>query len=105
MPAFKGGIAKVVIERTIKRITLTILYTARPGVVIGKVFTEVDRSGRIGETYRQWDVQINIFEIKRPELDAPAWWVEINRSQQHFGSNILPSCHEAVNCFIHASRR
>jgi len=38
----KGGIAKVVIERTIKRITLTI-HTARPGVVIGKGGTEVDK--------------------------------------------------------------
>jgi small subunit ribosomal protein S3 len=65
----KGGIAKVVIERTIKRITLTI-HTARPGVVIGKGGTEVDK---IKEELKQLtgkDVQINIFEIKRPELDA-----------------------------------
>ncbi len=65
----KGGIAKVVIERTIKRITLTI-HTARPGVVIGKGGTEVDK---IKEELKQLtgkDVQINIYEIKRPELDA-----------------------------------
>jgi small subunit ribosomal protein S3 len=65
----KGGIAKVVIERTLKRITLTI-HTARPGVVIGKGGTEVDK---IKEELKQLtgkDVQINIFEIKRPELDA-----------------------------------
>ncbi|WP_109832163.1 30S ribosomal protein S3 [Reichenbachiella versicolor] len=65
----KGGIAKVVIERTIKRITLTI-HTARPGVVIGKGGSEVDK---IKEELKQLtgkDLQINIFEIKRPELDA-----------------------------------
>ena len=37
----KGGISKIIIERTIKRITLTI-HTARPGVVIGKGGSEVD---------------------------------------------------------------
>jgi small subunit ribosomal protein S3 len=65
----KGGIAKVVIERTLKRITLTI-HTARPGVVIGKGGNEVDK---IKEELKQLtgkDVQINIFEIKRPELDS-----------------------------------
>lgn len=65
----KGGISKVVIERTLKRITLTV-HTARPGVVIGKGGSEVDK---IKEELKQLtgkDVQINIFEIKRPELDA-----------------------------------
>ncbi len=65
----KGGISKIIIERTIKRITLTI-HTARPGVVIGKGGSEVDL---IKEELKQLsgkDVQINIFEIKRPELDA-----------------------------------
>ena len=65
----KGGISKIIIERTLKRITLTI-HTARPGVVIGKGGSEVDK---IKEELKQLtgkDVQINIFEIKRPELDA-----------------------------------
>lgn len=65
----KGGISRVVIERTLKRITLTI-HTARPGVVIGKGGGEVDK---IKEELKQLsgkDVQINIFEVKRPELDA-----------------------------------
>ncbi|NOT74532.1 MAG: 30S ribosomal protein S3 [Cyclobacteriaceae bacterium] len=65
----KGGIAKVVIERTIKRITLTI-HTARPGVVIGKGGTEVDKIKEELKKLTGKDVQINIFEIKRPELDA-----------------------------------
>ena len=65
----KGGIAKVVIERTLKRITLTI-HTARPGVVIGKGGTEVDKIKEELKKLTGKDVQINTFEIKRPELDA-----------------------------------
>jgi small subunit ribosomal protein S3 len=65
----KGGIAKVVIERTLKRITLTI-HTARPGVVIGKGGNEVDKIKEELKQLTNKDVQINIFEIKRPELDA-----------------------------------
>ena len=65
----KGGIAKIVIERTLKRITLTI-HTARPGVVIGKGGTEVDKIKEELKKLTGKDVQINIFEIKRPELDA-----------------------------------
>ena len=66
----KGGIAKVVIERsTSKRITITI-HTARPGVVIGKGGTEVDKIKEELKKLTKKDVQINIFEIKRPELDA-----------------------------------
>ncbi|MCX2745036.1 30S ribosomal protein S3 [Mangrovivirga sp. M17] len=65
----KGGISKIVIERTLKRITLTI-HTARPGVVIGKGGSEVDRIKEELKKLTGKDVQINIFEIKRPELDA-----------------------------------
>ena len=65
----KGGVSKVVIERTIKRITLTI-HTARPGVVIGKGGAEVDKIKEELKRITGKDLQINIFEIKRPELDA-----------------------------------
>ena len=65
----RGGISKVIIERTIKRITLTI-HTARPGVVIGKGGSEVDRLKEELKKLTGKDVQINIYEIKRPELDA-----------------------------------
>ena len=65
----KGGISKVVIERTLKRITLTV-HTARPGVVIGKGGSEVDKIKEELKKLTGKDVQINIFEIKRPELDA-----------------------------------
>jgi small subunit ribosomal protein S3 len=65
----KGGISKIIIERTLKRITITI-HTARPGVVIGKGGAEVDRIKEELKKITGKDVQINIYEIKRPELDA-----------------------------------
>jgi small subunit ribosomal protein S3 len=65
----KGAISKVVIERTLKRITLTI-HTARPGIVIGKGGNEVDKIKEELKKITGKDVQINIFEIKRPEIDA-----------------------------------
>ena len=65
----KGSISKIVIERTLKRVTLTI-HTARPGVVIGKGGAEVDLIKEELKKLIGKDVQINIYEIKRPELDA-----------------------------------
>ncbi|WP_373512225.1 30S ribosomal protein S3 [Persicitalea sp.] len=65
----KGSISKVVIERTLKRVTLTI-HTARPGIVIGKGGSEVDRIKEELKSITGKDVQINIYEIKRPETDA-----------------------------------
>ncbi|NNE25941.1 MAG: 30S ribosomal protein S3 [Saprospiraceae bacterium] len=65
----KGGIARIIIERTMKRITVTV-HTSRPGIIIGKGGQEVDR---IREELRKLtgkDVQINIVEIRKPELDA-----------------------------------
>ncbi|MCC7232085.1 MAG: 30S ribosomal protein S3 [Bacteroidia bacterium] len=65
----KGGVAKIVIERTMKMITVTI-HTARPGIVIGKGGQEVDKLKEELKKLTRKDVQINIFEIKRPEQDA-----------------------------------
>jgi small subunit ribosomal protein S3 len=65
----KASISKIVIERTLKYITVTI-NTARPGVIIGKAGQEVDRLKEELKKLTGKDVQINIFEIKRPELDA-----------------------------------
>ncbi|EAY30190.1 30S ribosomal protein S3 [Microscilla marina] len=65
----KGGISRIIIERTLKRITLTI-HTARPGVVIGRGGAEVDKIKEELKKLTSKDVQINIFEVKRPELDA-----------------------------------
>ena len=65
----KGGIARIIIERTLKRITLTI-HTSRPGIVIGKGGKEVDTLREELKKLTSKDVQINIVEIRKPELDA-----------------------------------
>lgn len=65
----KGGIARVVIERTLKRITVTV-HTSRPGLVIGKGGNEVDKLKEELKKLTGKDVQINIYEIRRPELEA-----------------------------------
>ncbi len=65
----KASISKIIIERTLKLITVTV-HTARPGIIIGKGGQEVDKLKEELRKITQKDVQINIFEIKRPELDA-----------------------------------
>ena len=65
----KGGIARIVIERTLKRVTVTI-HTARPGIIIGKGGQEVDRVKEELKKLTGKDVQININEIRKPEMDA-----------------------------------
>jgi len=65
----KGGISKMIIERTLKRITVT-LHTSRPGIIIGRGGFEVDKLKEELKKLTGKDVQINIVEIKRPELDA-----------------------------------
>ncbi len=65
----KAGISKIVIERTLKLITVTI-NTARPGIIIGKGGQEVDKLKEELKKITNKDVQINISEIKRPEMDA-----------------------------------
>src|SRR5436190_10030972 len=65
----KGNISKIVIERTLKLVTVTI-NTARPGIIIGKGGKEVDKLKEELKKLTKKEIQINIFEIKRPELDA-----------------------------------
>jgi len=65
----KGGVSRVVIERTMKRVTVTI-HTSRPGIIIGRGGTEVDRVKEELKKITGKDVQINIVEIRRPELEA-----------------------------------
>ena len=65
----KAGIAKIYIERTLKLVTVTI-NTARPGLIIGKMGAEVDKLKEELKKITNKDVQINISEIKRPELYA-----------------------------------
>ncbi len=65
----KASVSRVIIERTLKLVTLTIT-TARPGIIIGKGGQEVDKLKEELKKITGKEVQINIFEIKRPELDA-----------------------------------
>lgn len=65
----RASVSRVVIERTPKQITLTI-HTARPGIVIGRKGSEVDKLKEELQRITGKDVQLNINEIKRPELDA-----------------------------------
>ena len=64
-----ASVARVVIERTLKLVTITIC-TSRPGIIIGKGGPEVDRLKEELKQLTDKDVQINIFEVRRPELDA-----------------------------------
>ena len=61
----KAGVSRIYIDRTLKLVTVTVT-TARPGIIIGKGGQEVEELKKITGK----EVQINIFEIKRPELDA-----------------------------------
>ena len=65
----KASVSRVIIERTLKLVTITIT-TARPGIIIGKGGQEVDKLKEELKKITDKDVQINIHEIKRPELDA-----------------------------------
>ncbi|MDD2288952.1 MAG: 30S ribosomal protein S3 [Bacteroidales bacterium] len=65
----KASLSRIVIERTLKLITVTI-HTARPGIIIGKGGQEVDKLKEELKKISNKEVQINIFEVKRPELDA-----------------------------------
>ena len=66
----KGGVARIVIERTLGKLIVTI-HTSKPGIIIGKGGQEVDRiKEELKKLTGNQDVQINIMEIRRPELDA-----------------------------------
>ena len=65
----KASVSRVIIERTLKLVTITIT-TARPGIIIGKGGQEVDKLKEELRKLTNKDIQLNIIEIKRPELDA-----------------------------------
>ncbi len=65
----KASVSRVIIERTLKLITVTVT-TARPGIIIGKGGQEVDKLKEELKKITNKEVQINIYEIKRPEVDA-----------------------------------
>ena len=61
----KASVSKIVIERTLKLITVTV-HTARPGIIIGKGGQEVDKLKEELKNITGKEVQINIFEAKTP---------------------------------------
>lgn len=65
----KCSVSRIVIERTLKLITITIC-TSRPGLIIGKGGQDVEKLKEELRKITDKDVQINVFEVKRPELDA-----------------------------------
>lgn len=65
----KCSVSRVVIERTLKLITITVC-TSRPGLIIGKGGQDVEALKKELAKITDKDVQINVYEIKRPELDA-----------------------------------
>tara|TARA_B100000424_G_scaffold80274_1_gene60096 strand:- start:410 stop:1111 length:702 start_codon:yes stop_codon:yes gene_type:complete len=64
-----ASVSRIIIERTLKLITITIT-TARPGIIIGKAGQEVDKLKEELKKISKKDIQLNIVEIKRPELEA-----------------------------------
>ena len=65
----KASVSKIVIERTLKLVTITIC-TSRPGFIIGKGGEQVEALKKELKKVTDKDVQINIYEVKRPDLDA-----------------------------------
>lgn len=65
----KASVSRIIIERTLKMVTVTIC-TARPGMIIGKGGEDVKNLQEELKKLTDKDVQINIHEVKRPELDA-----------------------------------
>ena len=65
----KASVSRIIIERTLKMVTVTIC-TSRPGMIIGKGGKDVDGLREELKKLTGKDVQVNIYEIKRPELDA-----------------------------------
>ncbi len=65
----KGGISRIIIERTLKRITLTV-HTSRPGIIIGKGGSEIDLIKEEVKSLFDTEVQINVVQVMKPELDA-----------------------------------
>ena len=89
----KASVSNVIIERTLKLITITIT-TARPGIIIGKAGQEVDKLKEELKKITNKDIQINIFEIKSQE--NPIFRVEVFHPE--ISSKITMFCY--VCCFV-----
>ena len=101
----RAGIAKVEIERTRDRVRVDI-HTARPGIVIGRRGAEADRLRTELEKLTGKQVQLNILEVKNPEVDAQL--VAPGRRRAAHPSRAVPSrdaqghaVHHALRCQGH----
>ena len=65
----KASLSRIIIERTLKLVTVTI-YAARPGFIIGKCGSDIDKLKEDLKKVTGKDVQINVYEVKKPEVDA-----------------------------------
>lgn len=97
----KASLSRIIIERTLKLVTITVC-TARPGMIIGKGGQEVDKLKEELKKITDKDVQINIFEVKRPDVDAVI--VANNIARQVEGKMAYRSCRKNGNCFYRESR-
>lgn len=73
-----ASVSRIVIERTLKLVTITVC-TSRPGMIIGQAGKEVDKLKEELKKVTDKDVQINIYEVKRPELDSQIVAAQIAR--------------------------
>jgi len=64
-----AGVSKILIERTGKKVSVSI-YTARPGVVIGKKGADIDKIKKDLSAFTKDEVTVNIVEVRKPEIDA-----------------------------------
>ena len=95
----KASVSRIVIERTLKLVTITIC-TARPGIVIGKGGQDVDKlKEELKKLYKK-DIQINIFEVKKPELDATIVGKNIASQIEH-----MMACRRAIKMAIQSTMR
>jgi small subunit ribosomal protein S3 len=64
-----AGVSKIVIERTGKKVSVSI-HTARPGVVIGKKGADIDKIKKDLSAFTKGEISVNIIEVRKPEIDA-----------------------------------
>ena len=99
-----AGISKIEVERTAKKITLTI-HTSRPGYVIGKSGKEINHLEGELKKITSKDIKVLVTEIKKPELDA--FLVAETIWQPDFQQGFLQKSNKNCNCIMHenGSRR
>ena len=98
---YSAGVAKIEIERASERVKV-IIYTAKPGVVIGKGGSEIEKVKKELQKYTTKKLIVDIKEVKRPDKECSAG------SRKHRTAAgkpyFLPSCYEIYNAENNESR-